>query len=253
MTNTESWDRAAPQYVAQHRAHAGRAEVGATLHHHVRYGRDLPDDAEFRLVPNLRDKRVLELGCGDGSNAVVMARAGAKVIAIDASRTMLDIAEAHAIESKTKVEFHQGDLSELAWLRAESVEFALSVGVLAEVEDLDRALRQIHRVLRVGSMFVFTHAHPAGLSCRNDYEAPGALPLGSLEVRRSYFDEAPLTITEFDESFRYHQRTISTLFSTLGRAGFSVDTLLEPEPIERTSTGPVVPNSVVIRAKKLGN
>lgn len=243
MTNTESWDRAASLYVAQRHPHSVR----------ISYGRDLPDDAELRLVPNLRDKRVLELGCGGGSNAVVMAKAGAKVIAIDASQAMLTIAESHAVDNKTKVEFHHGDLAELAWLRAESIEFALSVGVLAEVEDLDRALRQIHRVLRAGSSFVFTHAHPTGLCCRNDYEIDGALPLGKLEVRRSYFDEAPMLVTEFDETFRYYPRTLATLFAALGRAGFGVDTLLEPEPVHTTTLGPEVPASIIIRAKKLGN
>jgi ubiquinone/menaquinone biosynthesis C-methylase UbiE len=243
MTNTEAWDRVASHYVAQRHPHSVR----------ISYGRDLPDDAELRLVPNLRDKRVLELGCGGGSNAVVMAKAGAKVIAIDASQAMLDIAEAHATTNKTKVEFHHGDLAELAWLRAESIEFALSVGVLAEVEDLDRALRQVHRVLRAGSSFVFTHAHPTGLCCRNDYERDGGLPLGTLEVRRSYFDEQPMLVAEFDETFRYFPRTLATIFAALGRAGFAVDTLLEPEPVASASLGPTVPAAIIIRAKKLGN
>ncbi len=243
MTNTESWDRAASHYVAERHPHSVR----------ISYGRDLPDDAELRLVPNLRDKRVLELGCGGGSNAVVMAKAGAKVIAIDASLSMLEIAESHASANKTKVEFHHGDLAELAWLRAESVEFALSVGVLAEVEDLDRALRQIHRVLRAGSSFVFTHAHPTGLCCRNDYAIDGGLSLGALEVRRSYFDESAMIVTEFEETFRYYPRTVATLFAALGRAGFAVDTLLEPEPVRTSTIGPEVPASIIIRAKKLGN
>ncbi len=243
MTNTESWNRSAVAYQSQR-------EPKPT---EIQYGTDLPNDTELRLVPNLRDKRVLDLGCGTGANAVVMAQSGAKVIGIDLSQSMLELAQQQAASAKVKVELRQGDIAELAWLRAESIEFALCVEVLAEVPDLDRTLRQIHRVLQPASTFVFTHAHPAGLSCRNDYAAPGALPLGTLEVRRSYFDEAPINITQNDQHFTYFPRTIGSIFSALGRAGFGIDAMLEPEPSIRTLVGPEVPNTLIIRAKKLGN
>ncbi len=243
MTNTAAWDRIADTWAA----HRGVATDT------ISYGRDLPTDRELRLVSNLSAKRVLDLGCGHGINAIAMAKSGAKVIAIDASAAMLDHAERQAIASKTKVELRNGDLSELAWLRAESIDFALSVGALSEVEDLDRALRQVHRVLKPGSNFVFSHAHPFGMCCHRDYDEPGALALGALEVRHSYFDESPITVHEFDEAFNVFPRSFSMLFGALGRAGFGVDALIEPEPVAQSFTGPAVPTTLIVKARKLGN
>ena len=247
MINTEAWDRVADQW-----AERFTQPVGASIAT-VSYGLDLPTDRDLRLVGDLSTKRVLDLGCGVGANAIAMAQTGSKVIAIDASNAMLDHAQRFAIDAKVKVEWRQGDLTELAWLRADSIDFALSVGVLAEVEDLDRALRQVHRVLKPGSNFVFSHVHPFGLCCRRDYDEPGALALGTLEVRHSYFDEAPIMIREFNDEFRMFPRSMSMLFSALGRAGFGVDALIEPEPIAQSFIGPAVPGTLIVKARKLGN
>ena len=45
----------------------------------VQYGPDIPTEADLRLLGNLENKRVLELGCGGGPNAVAMAKQGARV------------------------------------------------------------------------------------------------------------------------------------------------------------------------------
>ena len=50
----------------------------------IKYGSGLPDDAELRLCGDLGDgRRAVELGISSEYNALAMARAGAKAIAID--------------------------------------------------------------------------------------------------------------------------------------------------------------------------
>ncbi len=243
MTNTASWDAIAARWAAE------RGSIGSA----ISYGRDLPDDREFRLIGSVEGKRVLDLGCGVGSNAVRMALGGAKVIGVDASQAMLDQAERLAAAAEAKVELRHGDLAELAWLRAGSIDLALCVGVLAEVEDLDRALRQIHRVLRTDGPLVLTHAHPVALCCHREFDEPGALPLGTLEMRRSYNDNRPVLVRDLDATFTLYPRTISDIVAALGRAGFSIDALLEPEPVGHADLVPSVPAVVVIKSRKLGN
>ena len=43
----------------------------------VQFGPDLPTDADLRLCGDMRNKRVLDLGCGRGENAVTFAKLGA--------------------------------------------------------------------------------------------------------------------------------------------------------------------------------
>ncbi len=240
MTNTEAWDR-----VAARRGAVGSADT-------IRFGADLPTEADLRLCGQLSGRRVLDVGCGAGENAVAMARQGAHVIAIDASSAQLALARKLAAESEVRVEWHEGDAADLAFLRADSIDLALAAGVMHEVEDIDRLLRQVHRVLRTGAAFLFTHDHPMRLALGRDDALPDGLPLGPLEVRRSYFDDRPVATTREGEKVQLFPRTIADVFSALHRAGYRVDVLLEPETVRSADPGPAVPTAVLWRARKEG-
>jgi SAM-dependent methyltransferase len=236
------WERLA----ARHAAHVPKDRDLIDL------GPSLPTDAVARLIPRVDGRRVLDLGCGPGHNAVAAARQGAHVIAVDAAEAMIAHARALADECGVRVEWRVGDLAELAWLRADSIDVALAVGVLAHVEDLDRALRQTHRVLRTGGVLVFDHPHPMALCVSRELAAEGALPLGRYEVRRSYFDRTPIEVDHDGETVLVHPRPVSSILGALGRAGYAIDVFLEPEPFDAT-VEPMLPSHVVIKARKLGS
>src|SRR3954467_10261917 len=97
MSNVEAWDRAADKFVA---------ELDASIDV-VAYGVDMPDDTELRMVGRVQGKRVVELGCGAGHNAIAMARQGATVIGVDDSDAMLDHARRLSQETGVKVEWRK--------------------------------------------------------------------------------------------------------------------------------------------------
>ena len=240
MTNTQAWDRLA--------ARRGEA-IGADT---VQFGTDLPTEADLRLCGDLKGRRVLDIGCGAGENAVAMAGQGAHVIAIDVSSAQLALGRKLADAAEVRVEWHQSDAADLAFLRADSIDLALAAGVVHEVEDLDRLLRQVHRVLRAGAAFVFSHEHPMRLAVGRDDNEPGGLPLGRLEVRRSYFDLSPIVTMRDDEPLQVWPRSVADVFSALHRAGYRVDVLLEPELLRSADPGPAVPTTLLWRARKEG-
>jgi SAM-dependent methyltransferase len=240
VTNIQAWDR-----LAARRGEAGAADT-------IQFGLDLPTETDLRLCGDLKGRRVLDVGCGAGENAVAMARMGAHVIAIDTSSAQLSLGRRLAEEAEVRVEWHEVDAADLAFLRADSIDLALAAGVVHEIEDIDRLLRQVHRVLRAGAPFVFTHEHPMRLTIGRDDEAPDGLPLGPFEVRRSYFDVAPIVTTRDGEPLQVWPRTIADVFSALHRAGYRVDVLLEPETTRSSDPGPAVPTAVLWRARKEG-
>ena len=240
MTNTQAWDR-----------FASRRGV-ATGVDAVQFGPDLPTEADLRLCGDLKGRRVLDVGCGAGENAVAIARQGAHVIAIDVSTAQLALARRLAESEEVRVEWHHGDAADLAFLRADSIDLALAAGVVHEIEDLDRLFRQVHRVLRAGAPFVFSHDHPMQLAVGRDDNEPGGLPLGRLEVRRSYFDPSAIVTKRHDEEIQVWPRTIADVFSSLHRAGYRVDVLLEPETLRSPDPGPSTPTTVLWRARKEG-
>jgi SAM-dependent methyltransferase len=225
VTNIDSWDRIAARASA-----LPPTDV-------VNYGPDGPGEDELRLLGDVRGKRVLDLGCGSGQAAVTLARQGATVIAVDASGRQLERARRLAARDDVRVEWHQGDLADLAFLRADSIDLAFSAFAVAEVEDIARLFRQVHRVLRAHSTFAFSYEHPLSL-CTGPERT----------VVRSYFDAGPVTVQRDGEPVELHLRTISGVFADLGRAGFRVEVIAEP----RSSSEAAVPSALVWRARKEG-
>src|SRR5580700_4511072 len=71
----------------------------------------------------LAAKIVVDVGCGGGILSEAMARAGARVLGIDLSRAVLDVAELHALESGIEVQYREIAAEDLA--RSRCAEFDL--------------------------------------------------------------------------------------------------------------------------------
>ncbi len=78
----------------------------------VRAGRDEMRDTLLSWLPaDLAGRRVLDAGCGTGALAVEAARRGADVVAVDLSRTLVELARERTGEvGPGRLEFRVGDL-----------------------------------------------------------------------------------------------------------------------------------------------
>ncbi len=96
---------------------------------------------------------MLDGGCGCGRFAEVAAELGANVIALDYSRAV--DAAARNLARFPNVHYVQGDLLNPP-IRAGSLDFAYSIGVLQHTPDPQGALRSILGLLAPGGSFAFT-------------------------------------------------------------------------------------------------
>jgi SAM-dependent methyltransferase len=224
--NTETWN-----HIASHAT--GQFPTDVPM-----YGPDGPTERELRLVGDVKAKRVLDLGCGTGQAAITFAKQGAIVIAVDAADQQLARAREHAEREEAKVEWRQGDLADLAFLRAESIDVAFSAFAVAEVDDVARLFRQVQRVLKPNAPFVFSYEHPIALCIGEDGRAV-----------YSYFESGPVAVEQHGETLTLYARSIGEVFTELGRAGFRVDTIVEPRP---GIPGATLPTTIVWRARKEG-
>lgn len=198
-----------------------------------------------RLLGDVRGKRVVELGCGQGSRIVELARAGASVITVDPSADAVHAARRLAEHAEVRIEVHTGDFADLAFLRGDSVDVAFADGTLAGLADLSRVFRQVQRVLRAGAWFAFSLPHPVSLCVDAAREPEGSLPLARPFIGRSYFDSEPV-----DGKFPH---PIAEVFAALSRVGFRVDTILEPEPAAGVRGRALIPDTIIWRARKIGS
>jgi 2-polyprenyl-3-methyl-5-hydroxy-6-metoxy-1,4-benzoquinol methylase len=125
----------------------------------------LPAELPFWLLGDVRGKRILEVGCGDGGNSVLLALKGAIVEGIDISPRAIQIArkraEAHGVADR--VEFHALPLE--AYLERAQGEFDIIIGfaVLHHLLPvLDSVMETLLKLSKPETRFVFTE--PVSLS-----------------------------------------------------------------------------------------
>jgi len=111
----------------------------------------IPPFADF---PRWRDKRVLEIGCGIGTDTINFARGGARVTAVDLSDRSLELARRRAeiFDVSDRIEFHVGDCEQLDQLIApQRFDLVYSFGVLHHTPHPERALEHIASLMDRGS------------------------------------------------------------------------------------------------------
>lgn len=228
----------------------------------VVYGPDIPDEGSLRLLGNVEGRRVLELGVGNGRNAVALAASGAKVIAVDRDPERLERARGLADRHDVRVEFHHADPADIAFVRADTIDLVLGVWSLATEPDTDRVLRQAHRVLRPEAPVVLSLPHPAMHTVDRLQAGRAGVPSGNphrpVIVTHSWFDTSPRVGGGWQETT--YPTTLAGLFGGLFRAGFRTELLLEPEPLPDGTPRSawwddamrLLPATVIVRARKLG-
>jgi len=102
--------------------------------------------------------RVLDLGCGTGSLAVLLAQAGHEVTGIDTSAQMLALARAKAAAAGVGVDLAHGDAADPP-LRPSSVDVVLCRHVLWSLDDRDAVLANWTRLLRPGGRLVLVEGN----------------------------------------------------------------------------------------------
>jgi ubiquinone/menaquinone biosynthesis C-methylase UbiE len=102
-----------------------------------------------------RGARVLDYGCGTGSNTCDLARRGATVTGIDISPGAIDVAQrkAEAAGLADRIDLHVMNAEKLE-LPDDTFDLVCGTGILHHL-DLDACYREIHRVLKPGGVAVF--------------------------------------------------------------------------------------------------
>ncbi|HEY6247754.1 MAG TPA: class I SAM-dependent methyltransferase [Pyrinomonadaceae bacterium] len=109
----------------------------------------------FHLLGDIRGKTVLEYGCGDGINTILLANRGARVIALDISPDLIGVAR-RRLETNgfsTDVDFIAGSAHDVP-LESESIDIVFGIAILHHL-DLQLSSREVYRLLKKGGIAIF--------------------------------------------------------------------------------------------------
>ena len=115
----------------------------------------IPAAAGFAQTNNLR---VLEIGCGLGTDGAQFAKAGADYTGIDLTDAAVELSRRRFEISNLKGAFRTADAEQLDF-PDNSFDLVYSHGVLHHTPDIERAIAEVHRVLKPGGRAVVMLYH----------------------------------------------------------------------------------------------
>lgn len=116
-------------------------------------------EAELGVLGEVRDKDVLEFGCGAAQWSIALARAGARPVGLDLSERQLE--QARRLMSEAGVEFPLVHASaEAVPLPDASFDVVFCDHGAMTFADPYRTVPEVARLLRPGGLFAFSHASP---------------------------------------------------------------------------------------------
>src|SRR5882724_9005206 len=122
----------------------------------------IPSAADFS---NARGLKVLEIGCGLGTDGAQFAEAGADYTGVDLTEAAVELARKRFELFNLPGTFQTADAESLDFVD-ESFDLVYSHGVLHHTPDTEKAIREIHRVLRPGGRAVVMLYHRGSYNYR---------------------------------------------------------------------------------------
>ncbi len=199
-------------------------------HRYQDYAPWMPHVMGFSDFPN---QRLLEVGCGMGTDLLQFARGGARVTGVDLTPRSIETSRRHLELYGQGGDFALTDAEKLPFAD-ETFDVAYSNGVLHHTPDTAEAVREIHRVLRPGGLARVMLYH------RNswNYWFEIVLHRGLLRAQLLRGQTAEDIMSRFVEVNEgegrplvkaYTRRQARELFSMFGEVTVQVDQLIRPE------------------------
>jgi ubiquinone/menaquinone biosynthesis C-methylase UbiE len=145
-TSTRSWQAVADQWAS----HADTND----------YRNEFLMPIMVAMVGDVAGLDLLDLGCGEGGYGRGLARRGARVVGVDGSPRLIEVARERAASDNISVNLRCANANHLNGIADASFDRVLASMSLMDVEDYPGAIREIARVLRPDGELLMSITHP---------------------------------------------------------------------------------------------
>ena len=230
----------------------------------VRTGKDWTRDemnnpAMFDILGDIKDKKILDLACGEGFNSRIMARKGANVTGVDFSNKMIELAIEEEKREKLGIDYLVSNANDLSIFDSQTFDIIACFMALQDIEDYTNAIKEASRVLKNAGRFVFVIPHPCfearklGEKIVSGWVYEKDDKIKSTEVKIYGDPTRDALHFKVDDYFNTHpddlewnmkrlakpfvttafHRTLTDYFRELHKAGFMISRLEEPKPTKK--------------------
>jgi SAM-dependent methyltransferase len=218
-------------------------------------GKTARSPEQLALLGDVRGKRLLDLGCGDGKELLEFARDGAEVVGIDNSPRQLAAAQRAAETLGLSCRLALADLLRLPddLLRG-GFDVVFSSHVTAWIGDIGAWFAGAHRALKPGGVFLLMGGHPLS-GYFGDVQRGGT-------YRRTYFEPGPFVFESKGASREWNlagdrrtavewRHTLGDIVTAIAHAGFRITDLVERgDSAPKTGLPSGYPGEFIVRAVK---
>ncbi len=201
----------------------------------------------LRIIGEAKDKRVLDLACGQGQFSRMLSEKGSLVTGIDLGEELITIAKkqnALLPAKKNPITYVHGSADTLSMFSDVSFDIVVCVLALQNIENLSKTIKEAHRVLKDKGTFIFVLNHPAFRNPRQTHW--GYDESTDTQYRRvdEYMSESHTRIDMTPGSSKEKKFTVSfhrplqVYIKALAKAGFVLARLEEWESHKVSEQGP---------------
>jgi ubiquinone/menaquinone biosynthesis C-methylase UbiE len=122
----------------------------------------------LRVLDPRPSETILDIACGQGFFSREIAKTGAKVVACDIAKELIDLARKHQDQGKDKnIDYHVSAANVLGFCPSGSINAAIIVLALQNIEDISGVFHECAKVLKssgpsgLGSRLIIVLNHPA--------------------------------------------------------------------------------------------
>ena len=181
--------------------------------------------ATLSFLRNIRQKKVLDLGCGSGIYAKILKRRGAIVYGIDISPKMIELAK----KNVKGVDFRVGTVYKLPY-NSETFDIVLASLVVHYFANLNKAFKEIRRVLKKNGVFIFSGDNPVVITTHRMKGKPR-----EYRIFGNYFKEGKLYAywPIFGVRMPYQHFTFQTWIKTIVKNKFVIEDYIDTKTIKK--------------------
>ena len=181
-----------------------------------------------KLLPDFKQKTVLDLGCGYGWHCIYAAQDGAQnVIGIDISEKMLNVAQTK--NNDPVIEYRKAAMEDLVFPESH---FDVIISSLAfhYIQDFKQLAVNISHWIKPGGTLVFSVEHPVFTAYgTQDWYYNDSGEILHFPVDNYYYEGKREAVFLGEPVIKYH-RTLTTYLNTLLNNGFVIEHIVEPQP-----------------------